>query len=386
MLAIGRILRTGARLLLLDEPTEGLAPVIIQQIGKTIGMLKQQGFTILLVEQNFRFAATVADRYYVMEHGRIIDRFANSELEANLGKLHDYLGVWKYPSENPRLADLCQQKQQRERSVAMKRLHRPGGADRAVRVRRRARADHRQDRRAHRHVEPLLRSRRRRLGGGRQARGRGFRRRQQGHEGRDHLRRPPEQAGRRLEHCQSMVRRRQGRHDRRHAEFRRGARGERDRPAEEQGLHRLRRGGLRPHRPQVQRQHRPLDLRHLDAGQRHRQGAGEDRRRHLVLPHRRLRLRPRARARHRGGGRGERRQGARQGAPSAQHQRLLLVPAAGAVVEGEGHRARQCRRRHHQRDQAGRRVRHRQGRPELRRPAGVRQRRRTRSACRPPRA
>jgi branched-chain amino acid transport system ATP-binding protein len=93
MLAIGRILRTGARLLLLDEPTEGLAPVIIQQIGKTIGMLKQQGFTILLVEQNFRFASTVADRYYVMEHGRIIDRFANSELEANLEKLHNYLGV-----------------------------------------------------------------------------------------------------------------------------------------------------------------------------------------------------------------------------------------------------------------------------------------------------
>jgi branched-chain amino acid transport system ATP-binding protein len=93
MLAIGRILRTGARLLLLDEPTEGLAPVIIQQIGKTIGLLKQQGFTILLVEQNFRFASTVADRYYVMEHGRIIDQFANAELEANLGKLHEYLGV-----------------------------------------------------------------------------------------------------------------------------------------------------------------------------------------------------------------------------------------------------------------------------------------------------
>jgi branched-chain amino acid transport system ATP-binding protein len=93
MLAIARILRTGARLLLLDEPTEGLAPVIIQQIGNTIGMLKTQGFTILLVEQNFRFASTVADRYYVMEHGRIVDLFANSELDANLGKLHDYLGV-----------------------------------------------------------------------------------------------------------------------------------------------------------------------------------------------------------------------------------------------------------------------------------------------------
>jgi branched-chain amino acid transport system ATP-binding protein len=93
MLAIGRILRTGARLLLLDEPTEGLAPVIIQQIGKTIRTLKAQGFTILLVEQNFRFAATVADRYYVMEHGRIVDRFANAELDANVEKLHDYLGV-----------------------------------------------------------------------------------------------------------------------------------------------------------------------------------------------------------------------------------------------------------------------------------------------------
>ncbi len=93
MLAIGRILRTGARLLLLDEPTEGLAPVIIQQIGKTIRTLKQQGFTILLVEQNFRFASTVADRYYVIEHGRVIDNLANAELEANLDKLHDYLGV-----------------------------------------------------------------------------------------------------------------------------------------------------------------------------------------------------------------------------------------------------------------------------------------------------
>ena len=93
MLAIGRILRTGARLLLLDEPTEGLAPVIIQQIGQTIGMLKSQGFTILLVEQNFQFAATVADRYYIMEHGRVIDQFSTPELKANMEKLHDYLGV-----------------------------------------------------------------------------------------------------------------------------------------------------------------------------------------------------------------------------------------------------------------------------------------------------
>jgi branched-chain amino acid transport system ATP-binding protein len=93
MLAIARILRTGARLLLLDEPTEGLAPVIIQQIGATIRALKQEGFTILLVEQNFRFAQTVADRYYVMEHGRIVDGFLNAGLDANLEKLHEYLGV-----------------------------------------------------------------------------------------------------------------------------------------------------------------------------------------------------------------------------------------------------------------------------------------------------
>jgi branched-chain amino acid transport system ATP-binding protein len=93
MLAIARILRTGARLLLLDEPTEGLAPVIIQQIGRTIGTLKAQGFTILLVEQNFHFAATIADRYYVMEHGRIVDQFASGQLTANMSKLHDYLGV-----------------------------------------------------------------------------------------------------------------------------------------------------------------------------------------------------------------------------------------------------------------------------------------------------
>jgi branched-chain amino acid transport system ATP-binding protein len=93
MLAIARILRTGARMLLLDEPTEGLAPVIIQQIGRTIRALKEQGFTILLVEQNFRFASTVADRYYVMENGRVIDQFNNAELDANVDKLHDYLGV-----------------------------------------------------------------------------------------------------------------------------------------------------------------------------------------------------------------------------------------------------------------------------------------------------
>ncbi|WP_414642868.1 ABC transporter ATP-binding protein [Bradyrhizobium sp.] len=93
MLAIARILRTGARFLMLDEPTEGLAPVIIQQIGHTIARLKKEGFTILLVEQNFRFASTVADRYYIVEHGKVIDGFANADLQANMDKLHTYLGV-----------------------------------------------------------------------------------------------------------------------------------------------------------------------------------------------------------------------------------------------------------------------------------------------------
>jgi len=93
MLAIGRILRTGAHFLLLDEPTEGLAPVIIDQIGATIRKLKQEGYTIILVEQNFRFAQTVADRHYVVEQGKVIDMILNAELDANIDNLHGYLGV-----------------------------------------------------------------------------------------------------------------------------------------------------------------------------------------------------------------------------------------------------------------------------------------------------
>jgi branched-chain amino acid transport system ATP-binding protein len=93
MLAIARILRTGATLLLLDEPTEGLAPVIVQQIGNVVRQLKQRGFTVLLVEQNFYFASTVADRHYLMEHGRVVDMIDNSKLDESMEKLHEYLGV-----------------------------------------------------------------------------------------------------------------------------------------------------------------------------------------------------------------------------------------------------------------------------------------------------
>ena len=93
MLSMARILRTGARLLLLDEPTEGLAPVIIQQIGRTIRTLKEQGFTIVLVEQNFRFAAPLADRHYVLEHGRIVQTVTREELPSRTELLHSLLGV-----------------------------------------------------------------------------------------------------------------------------------------------------------------------------------------------------------------------------------------------------------------------------------------------------
>jgi branched-chain amino acid transport system ATP-binding protein len=93
MLAVARILRTGARLLLLDEISEGLAPVIVQKLGDVIRTLKAKGFTVVLVEQNFRFAAPLADRFYVMEHGRIVEQFEQRELTSHMGMLHEYLGV-----------------------------------------------------------------------------------------------------------------------------------------------------------------------------------------------------------------------------------------------------------------------------------------------------
>jgi branched-chain amino acid transport system ATP-binding protein len=93
MLAVARILRTGARLLLLDEISEGLAPVIVQKLGDVIRTLRAKGFTVVLVEQNFRFAAPLADRFYVMEGGRIVKQFEQSELDSQMGLLHEYLGV-----------------------------------------------------------------------------------------------------------------------------------------------------------------------------------------------------------------------------------------------------------------------------------------------------
>jgi branched-chain amino acid transport system ATP-binding protein len=93
MLAIARVLRTGARFLMLDEPTEGLAPVVVKQIGDAVRRLKAEGFTVLMVEQSLRFAASVADRHYVLERGRVVDMVPNAEVEANLPKLHGYLGV-----------------------------------------------------------------------------------------------------------------------------------------------------------------------------------------------------------------------------------------------------------------------------------------------------
>jgi branched-chain amino acid transport system ATP-binding protein len=93
MLAIARILRTGARLLLMDEPTEGLAPVIVDQIGRALVRLKQERYTIVLVEQNFRFASRIADRHIIIEQGRVVDAIPNSELDANVAKIEAYLGV-----------------------------------------------------------------------------------------------------------------------------------------------------------------------------------------------------------------------------------------------------------------------------------------------------
>jgi branched-chain amino acid transport system ATP-binding protein len=93
MLAVARILRTGARLLLLDEISEGLAPVIVQKLGEMVVTLRESGYTVVMVEQNFRFAAPLADRFMVMEHGQVIQSFSQAELPSRLERLHEYLGV-----------------------------------------------------------------------------------------------------------------------------------------------------------------------------------------------------------------------------------------------------------------------------------------------------
>jgi branched-chain amino acid transport system ATP-binding protein len=93
MLAVARILRTGARLLLLDEISEGLAPVIVHKLAEMVLALRQQGYTVVMVEQNFRFAAPLADRFFVVEHGRILQEFTQAQLPANIARLHEYLGV-----------------------------------------------------------------------------------------------------------------------------------------------------------------------------------------------------------------------------------------------------------------------------------------------------
>ena len=195
-------------------------------------------------------------------------------------------------------------------------------------------------------------------------------------EDRDRQRRPPEQARCRRRDRPPVVRPGRRRRDRRRADLERRARGAGGGAREEQGVPDLGRRLVRPDRQGLRADLDPLDLRHRRARQRHRQRGGQGGRRHLVLHHRRLRLRPRAASatpptvvKENGGkvlgsGRG-----------AAQHRRFLLVPAAGAGLEGASHRPRQCRRRHDQLDQAGGRVRHRRGRPEARRAAGLHHRR-----------
>ena len=234
--------------------------------------------------------------------------------------------------------------------------HEPGACHRRVCANAR---QGRQGRKSRRPVRPLRRYRRSRLDRRRADGDRGFRAARQGLEDRRDRGRSPEQARRRHQHRQAVDRRREGRRVRRSRELRRRPRHCQPCQGKERRQSELRLGVIRSHRRAVLAEHDPLGLRHLDARQRHRQGAGEIRRRQLVLPHRGLRLRSRARTRHGCGRHRQWRQGARRRQASAQQRRLLLVPAAGAKLEGQDHRARQRRRRHHQLDQAGGGVRHR---------------------------
>ena len=231
-----------------------------------------------------------------------------------------------------------------------------------------------QDRHHRRILRRLCRSQPRR-GRGRADGDRRFRRQGARPPDRAPVGRPSDQARRRRPDRAQMVRRRRRQHDHRHRHLVGGAGRAQDRPGKGQDRHQHRRGLGRPHRPGLLGDRRALGLRHLCARQgdrrRHRQG----RRRLLVLPHRRLRLRPCARARRHRRGDGVGRQGAGRRPPSAQHAGLLVLPAAGPGLEGQDHRSRQCRPGHDQLDQAGRRVRHRQGRPASGRPPGLLDRR-----------
>ena len=217
----------------------------------------------------------------------------------------------------------------------------------------------RQDRRADRQFRSLFRPRRRRLDARRADGGRGFRHGGQGLEDRRDFRRPSEQARHRHQHRAAMDRCRKGRHLHGRAELRRRAGGQQPREGKERRHDQYRRGDVGSDQRPVFAEHDPLGLRHLHARQQHRPGAGEGRRRHLVLPHRGLCLRSRAGARHHRGRREVGRQGDRRRQAPAEHRGLLLVPAAGAGLEGQDHRHGQCRRRHHQHDQAGGGIRHR---------------------------
>ena len=318
MLAIGRILRTGARLLLLDEPTEGLAPVIVQQIGAHHPRgSRSEGFTILLVEQNFRFAATVADRHYVMEHGRVVDMIRQRGARARRpqaarvprglirdvqpqGKESTHASSTAHRRHGRRRARRCAGAGRRPRSptassrsacsTTMSSLYADLAGQGSVVAARMAVEDFGAAKKGMK-VEIVSADHQNKADVGSS-----IARQWYDADKVDVIVDVPNSGGR--------------------------ARGQPDHQAT-----RARRSSspgaasLRPHRQGVLAQHRPLDLRHLGARQRHRQRDREDGRRHLVLPHRGLRLRPRARARHRGGGDQERRQGAGQGAPPAQHRR-----------------------------------------------------------------
>ena len=224
-----------------------------------------------------------------------------------------------------------------------------------------------QARRHSRHVEPLCRHHRRRQRDGREDGGGGFRRRGAGPQDRDHRGRPSQQGRPCRQHRPRHARQPGRRDDLRRRGLRDRAGRRRDREGAQQDRH-LQRSRLDPaHQRSLRSLHRALRLRHLRAGQCDRARRRQAGPRHLVLPDRRLRLRPGSGKGHHQRGAEVRRQGARRRAPSAQHLGFLVVPAAGAGLESQGDRACQCRRRHRQRDQAGRRVRHDEGRPEGRR-------------------